>query len=101
MHTVTNPPPASLPSRVSGSSVTVDVTVDNAVQPDNTVPATVSVEFDGETVSVPMTIGYAETVVPTATVEVDDSSGLDVTVGEARPSSIPNRYVIAVTLTVL
>ena len=101
MHTVTTPPTATLSSRTPGTSTTINVTVNNATVP-STVTGSVAVDFNGDTVTAPLTVNFTEQPVPTATVDMSADPSLSVVVGAATPSGgVAGRYVIPITITVV
>ena len=101
MHTVSLTQPVILDSSTPGTSVSLAIVVENATQPPNTQPGTISVDFNGETATADFNVTINDTVKPSATVVMTSAPNLDVTVGNAVLSAgTTDRWQIPVTFTV-
>ena len=90
-----------LPSFAPGTTVNFSVSVSDAVQPQTTFSGSVNVEFNGETVSTPLSGTFTDTLVPAASAVVDDPR-IEVTFGSPiRPVGTTNTWTIPGTITVV
>ena len=100
-HTVNPISTIIMPSFATGTTVNFSVSVTGAVQPQTTFSGTVNVEFNGETVSTPLTGTFTDTLVPTPSVAVSDPR-IEVTFGSPiRPVGTTNAWTIPGTITVV
>lgn len=97
-HTINPIPSVTLSSNAPGTSVDVPIFI-TATQPVSTVTGSIAVEFNGETVTTPLTVTFNEVVTPSASVAIDDPR-IQVVVGEATFLS-GNGWRIYVTITVV
>jgi hypothetical protein len=86
MHTVTPVPEVRLSNNVSGTNVNRTIVVEGVVQPDSTVNVSIDVEYNGETVSTPVSVVFDQLIAPTAVV-VSSDPRLNITLGVPQPAT--------------
>ena len=98
-HTVGTPATITLPSFEPGTSASFVVNVNSATQPLATASGSVSVEFNGETATAPLSVEFEGLVTPSIALDSIDPR-LTVTFGE--PTQIAgNAWQFPATITVV